>query len=307
MLDFTALRNFMAVAEARSFSRAATKLYVTQPAVSHQIRRLETGLGVKLFLRRPDEVTLTDAGRILRESCVDLFNRLAEAETRVKNAQQSIEGLIRVGCPAGIADGWLVPILIAFQKAHPKVGYRLFVGGDDRIRRRLRDHQLDLAIVIQGLAESHARLGQERIYEEEFILLIPGGSGRQRRPPRAEDVVFSRSFVVFEEHDYMLQRWLEVNFAGRASEARIGHICNHLPGIIAMVRAGLGMAVLPRHAAARALEAGEVTEVPPPNSNVKNLFSVAYPLQDPMPLRLEAALQHIRQAAAPATRKGQKA
>jgi LysR family nitrogen assimilation transcriptional regulator len=307
MLELTALRNFMAVAEARSFSRAAAKLYVTQPAVSHQIRRLELELGVRLFLRKPEEVTLTDSGRILRESCVDLFNRLAEAETRVKNAQQSIEGLIRVGCPAGIADGWLVPVLIAFQKRYPKVGYRLFVGGDDRIRRRLHDRQLDLAIVIQGLAESHTRLGQEPIYEEEYILLIPGGSGRKRRPPRAEDVVFTRSFVVFEENDYMLRRWLEVNFAERASDVRIGHICNHLPGIIAMVRAGLGMAVLPRHAAAHALEAGEVTEVPPPNANVKNRFSLAYPIQDPMPLRLEAVLEHVRQAAAQGARAGQKA
>ncbi|MBI4870173.1 MAG: LysR family transcriptional regulator [Candidatus Riflebacteria bacterium] len=297
MLDFTALRHFLAVAETRSFSRAAQKLFVTQPAVSHQIRRLEKDLGLRLFERHPDQAVLTDPGLFLQQFCIDLFNRLGEAEARVRSSVHAVEGTVRLACPTGLADCWLIPELIKFRKAHPAVDYRVWMGPDEFIRSRLEDRRLDLAIIVQAITETGQRLVQTPIYTEEYVLFVPGGSGRQRQPPPADDVVFTRPFVVFEENDYMLRRWLEENYPGRAGDVRIGHVVNHFPALIAMVKAGLGVAVLPRHTVRRALDHGELTEVPAPKANPLNRFSLAYHRQEPMSPKLEKLVAHLGAAA----------
>ncbi|MBI3890205.1 MAG: LysR family transcriptional regulator, partial [Candidatus Wallbacteria bacterium] len=282
MLELTALRHFMAVAETRSFSRAAKKLFVTQPAVSHQIRGLERTLGVPLFRRDPGVVGLTDAGRYLQEFCSGLFTSLAGVETTLSNLKQSIQGTVRCACPSGLADAWLLPRLIAFHKQNPRVDYRITVGRDEAVRKVLLERQVDFAIVLDRIAAGGASLKHLPVFQEEYVLLVPGGSGRKRRPPRAADVVFRRPFVVVEENDYMVRRWLDVNYPERAGDIRIGHVANHIPAVIALVKAGLGMGVLPRHAVVDALASGQVTEVAPPKSNVTNRFFLAYREQHPM-------------------------
>ncbi|MBI2944869.1 MAG: LysR family transcriptional regulator [Candidatus Wallbacteria bacterium] len=297
MLELNALRHFMAVAESRSFSRAARKLFVTQPAVSHQIRGLERSLGVALFQRNPGTVALTDAGRYLQEFCIDLFGRLTEVETTLKNLQKSIQGTLRCASPSGIADTWLLPRLIAFQKANPRVDYRVTVGRDESVRNLLQERQVDFGIVLDRIAAAGTGLKHIPVFEEEYVLLVPGGSGRKRRPPKADDVVFRRPFVVVEENDYMLKRWLDVNYPDRAGEIRIGHVVNHIPAIITMVKAGLGMGVLPRHAVVDAIESGQVSEVSPPKSNVTNRFFLVYREQHPMPYTLGQAVEFLAREA----------
>lgn len=296
MLELTALRHFRAVAEARNFSRAAEKLFVTQPAVSHQIRLLERTLGVRLFERTRGAVELTEAGRTLDEFCLDLFARLTEAETRVRNLQQKVEGPIACASPAGITDGWLVPELVKFQKQHPAIDYRIVTAADETVRQLVLDRRVDFGIVLERVQVPGSALLHVPVFEEEYVLVVPGSPGRKRPPPMAGDVVFSRSFVIVEESDFMLERWLAVNYPGRAKEIRVRHVANHIPAILAMVQAGLGVAVLPRHSVARAIRSGRLAEVVPPASNVRNRFVLAYREQEPMPLKLRSIVGHLAAA-----------
>src|ERR1700704_3762111 len=96
-MDLAALRVFLAVAEERSFSRAAAKVHRTQPAVSQAVRRLETDLGEELFDRSSKSGTLTDAGRVLQNYGQRLVRLAEEAESAIRELRDLRRGRVLLG------------------------------------------------------------------------------------------------------------------------------------------------------------------------------------------------------------------
>ena len=118
-----ALRSFDAAARHQSFTRAAEELCVTQGAVSHQIKALESELGVQLFKRRRNGLIITDAGRDYLAVVHDVFDRLELGTDRLLQRQRS--GTIIVSTSPDFAAKWLVARLGRFAEAHPEIELRL--------------------------------------------------------------------------------------------------------------------------------------------------------------------------------------
>ena len=118
----SAIRVFEAAARHLSFTRAADELGMTQAAVSYQIKLLEERVGGPLFLRRPREVVLTEAGRQLASPLREAFEILREAFSEL--ADQS-EGTLTINTMHSFAANWLAPRLGAFSLAHPNIAVRL--------------------------------------------------------------------------------------------------------------------------------------------------------------------------------------
>lgn len=118
----SAIRVFEAAARHLSFTRAAAELRMTQAAVSYQIKLLEERLGASLFLRRPREVVLTEAGRRLAPGTSDAFDVLRETYARFAQAE---EATLIVNTMHTFAAQWLAPRLGVFQLAHPEIAVRL--------------------------------------------------------------------------------------------------------------------------------------------------------------------------------------
>lgn len=130
-----ALRAFEAAARHLNFTVAAAELFVTQAAISHQVRQLEEWLGLRLFERRGHALTITEAGRRYLADITVALDRIAAATARV---QQGIEGPLRITVLPSFAACWLVPRLDAFRAEHPEIelrlttSTRLWDGIDDR-------------------------------------------------------------------------------------------------------------------------------------------------------------------------------
>jgi LysR family transcriptional regulator of beta-lactamase len=118
-LPLNALRAFEASARHLSFTRAAAELYVTQAAVSHQVKALETKLGAALFRRLPRGLVLTDAGQALLPVLTDTFDRLGRALQRFEAG--AVRESLSVGVVGTFAVRWLMPRLDAFRETHPLV------------------------------------------------------------------------------------------------------------------------------------------------------------------------------------------
>lgn len=117
------LRAFEAAARHLSFTRAADELAVTQTAISHQIRRLEAQLGLKLFVRRNRTLALTREAESYLPAVRAAFEDLRRATQRLKRPQR--DGLLTVSTLASLAAKWLLPRVVAFQEAHPGVEVRV--------------------------------------------------------------------------------------------------------------------------------------------------------------------------------------
>src|SRR6476619_4270678 len=119
-MDLAALRIFLAVAEERSFSRAAAKVHRTQPAVSQAVRRLEDDLGEQLFDRSSKTGTLTDAGKALQSYGERLVRLAEEAESAIRELRDLRRGRVLIGANEA-AVHTLLPLISRFRQRHPEI------------------------------------------------------------------------------------------------------------------------------------------------------------------------------------------
>src|SRR5918995_7297046 len=114
-MDLTSLRIFLAVAEERSFSRAAAKVHRTQPAVSQAVRRLEVDLGEELFDRSSKSGTLTDAGKVLQNYGQRLIRLAEESESAIRQLRELRAGRVLIGANEA-AVHTLLPLMAQFHR-----------------------------------------------------------------------------------------------------------------------------------------------------------------------------------------------
>jgi DNA-binding transcriptional LysR family regulator len=143
-MELRHLRYFTAVAAHGSFSRAANNLHLTQPALSRQVKDLEDELGVPLFVRGTNAVTLTEAGEIFYEDARDLLARADQAIQRVRGEARS--EVLRVGYGPSLTAGIMPRALERFQNAVPRVRIELEDLTPREIADKVRDGLLDLVI-----------------------------------------------------------------------------------------------------------------------------------------------------------------
>jgi DNA-binding transcriptional LysR family regulator len=146
-MELRHLRYFVAVAEEKSFTRAAVRLHVSQPPLSRQIRDLESEIGVNLFDRSTNGVRLTEAGETF---LVDARNLLVSSEEAIERAKAVVLGQrerVRIGHASGTIDIF-GRALQSFSRSHPRVSVSLREMTDQGILRGLRDRTLDVALIV---------------------------------------------------------------------------------------------------------------------------------------------------------------
>jgi LysR family glycine cleavage system transcriptional activator len=159
-LDF--IQGFEAAARTLSFTKAAEELFITQSAVSRQIRSLEEHLGVPLFERRPRSLGLTDAGRSLQRTSVEVLERLQEATDRLRT--EGAAPHLTVTTTGGFASLWLIPRLRKFTALYPDVDVRISASYKTvDLERNLVD------VAIRYCAEDEAPDGAVRLFGEELF------------------------------------------------------------------------------------------------------------------------------------------
>ena len=171
-MDTRQLAAFCAVVERKSFSQAAERLGVTQPAVSLQIRSLEQRLGRQLLDRSGRRVEPTEAGRRLYASA----QRVLAAEEHLleeldADDEGAITGRLELGASTG-PGGTVVPLLLCeFQEQHPDVGVRLTVSDTQTVVDRVAGRELELGIV--GAGRRHRGVAFEPFFSDEVVLACP--------------------------------------------------------------------------------------------------------------------------------------
>jgi DNA-binding transcriptional LysR family regulator len=163
-MELRHLRYFVAVAEERGFTRAAERLWVAQPGLSTQIRRLETELGVRLFDRHTRGVDLTDAGELLLERARVVLGAADIAAATGADARAGLSGTLRVGVSHGPCWSDTSVLLRQFTVGRPQVELTMMQGPGGTLCRDLRDGRLDALIAPEAFVSPELRflaLGHE--------------------------------------------------------------------------------------------------------------------------------------------------
>jgi DNA-binding transcriptional LysR family regulator len=169
-MELRHLRYFVAIAEERSISRAAERLWIAQPGLSTQVRRLEAELGIQLFHRHPRGVDLTPAGEVFLERARVALAAAEEARTIGADLESGLVGTVRLGISVEAPSRLAPTLLAAFGAARPDVEVTVFESYGGTLMRDLRDGRFDamLAPSAFGSADLHFL----RLASEPWVVLV---------------------------------------------------------------------------------------------------------------------------------------
>ncbi len=237
-MDIQALSAFRAVAETGSFTRAAARLFITQPATSKRVAALEAELGVKLFDRIGQRPELTHAGRLLLPRAIRILDEVAESRRQIVNLSGKICGRLVFATSHHIGLHRLPPVLQRFTRRYPEVQLDLRFMASERACREVEAGHLELAVVT--LPESTgANLHAEKLWDDklEFVVSHDSQASNLNMLAQRDAILPSRETVT---RQLIARRFRESGF-----ELTVAMETNYLETIKKMVEIGLGWSALP--------------------------------------------------------------
>ena len=244
-MELRQLRYFRAVALAGGFRKAAEELSISQPSISHQVRRLELQLGVRLFERKTRPPTLTPAGRRLLEHAERL---LAGAETAAADMRQfSTHGgnRLAVGAMQYLTFLELPELLVRFQQAHPEITVTVNIGNSGELEALLHRGDVDIAIAHVNEDAPPTGLSVQRLRQEEIVLLV-GPSHPLAARGEVEIGELADSPFVVSRPGGRVRETFEASASASGFTPRVAFETADMATTLALVSRDLGVATVPR-------------------------------------------------------------
>lgn len=261
LADLADLQAIVALADTLHFGRAADRLHVSQPALSKRIQRLELRVGGPLLVRRYRDVRLTEAGRLLAERGRTLLQESAAMLTLSQRAARGEAGQLRIGFGIASILGLLPDVLLRFRRAHPAVHLQLRdMSTPDQVNA-LAAGDIDIGFVRQPISDD--RLVLRPVLDERLVAALgprsPWDARAGLRSVRDEPFIIITRARSASFYDHALSICAAAGFA-----PRIVQEANELFTVLSLVRAGLGVSLVPRSAALMRLSGVRFRELPLP-------------------------------------------
>jgi DNA-binding transcriptional LysR family regulator len=271
-MELTELRVFLRVASERSFSRAATKLHRTQPAVSQAVRRLEDSIGERLFDRATKDATLTDAGRVLRDYAERLLRLSEEAEAAVRDLRDLRRGRVLIGANEASVHVAL-PLIERFRKLHPLVHVDVRRIPARQIGAEVAHGSLDFGVLTFQPAEP--RLGSIVLGQDELVMLVhPSHPLAQSKEVTLSECA-RQTVIAHNDPSHVRDRVLRL-FEQHHIPANILVSLPSLEGIKRAVGMQMGVALLPRRCAESEISRGDLVALAMPEIRLRRQVRIVY-------------------------------
>jgi DNA-binding transcriptional LysR family regulator len=272
------LQVFHAVAKHRSFTKAAETLFMTQPAVTFQVKQLEEHFNVRLFERGHGQISLTDAGQVVFDYAERILGLSSELDARMKDLTGQVAGPLLIGASMTIADYLLPQVLGEFKARFPSVVPRLLVGNSEMVQNQVAEHSLDL-----GFIEGDSLLPSlvtEVCCEDELELVCAPSHPLAKLQAVTPDVLAQHPYISREPGSgtrEVADRYLQK--AGAAAD--LLHPVMELgspEALKGLASTGYGFAIMSRATVAKEARLGTLVGIPFSPRMVRNLSAV-YPKQ----------------------------
>jgi DNA-binding transcriptional LysR family regulator len=167
VLDYHKLRIFKAVADLKSFSKAAQMLFLSQPTVTLQIKKIENYLGMTLFRRHKSNLELTEEGKVLYQFASKIIEDYMNMEENLKNVRKT--SVLYIGCSSTIGDYLLPKIITKFISENPEVSIKIFIGNSKEVEDGVLSKIFNIGLVEDNIISN--KLDVSEFYEDEIILI----------------------------------------------------------------------------------------------------------------------------------------
>ena len=249
------LKVFRVVAEHLNFRKAAEQLFLTQPAVTLQIKALENDLGLRLFDRSANRVTLTTQGRTLLRYARKIANLAAEAEQNVTAEDGQSSGALSLGVSTTIAQYVLPRLIGAFLDEHPRVQLSLQSGNTEQVVASVLNGKASIGLIEGPARQRGIRI--EPVMRDELVLIVPAELAVTQLSPQQ----FLNSSLLMREHGsgsrHVVEKALDkAGFKLKSFKSVMD--LDSTEAIKSAVEAGLGIGFVSRWAISKELELGVI-------------------------------------------------
>ena len=290
-MTFNELRYLVAIAQEKSFGRAAQRCFVSQPALSVAIRKLEEELGTPLFERGRAEITVTPVGERIVEQAQKVLEEAAHIREIAQAGRNQLVGLFRLGVIYTVAPYLLPDLIPALNERSPQMPLEIEENLTEQLETALKSGRIDAAII--AMPFQPPGVATEFLYEEPFQVVVPQQHRWARRKTiQPSELAGEHTILLNVGHcfrDQVLDACPELN-RGDAPVTRT----NSLETVRNMVASGLGVSVLPRDALTPKYHSRLVVAVPFAKPVPSRRIALAYRKSFPRP----AAIAAIREAVA---------
>jgi DNA-binding transcriptional LysR family regulator len=245
-MDLRHLRYFQAIAEELSFSRAAQRLNVVQPALSRALKELEGEIGTDVLARTRRSVALTPAGRVLLSETALLFERLDQTLRRVRRAAAGQDGELRLGYIGPPTQRFLAPLLAEFARRCPQVTVHLEERTPERVWEMVARGRLDIGLTRPVLAHAALRMETLLLRNERLCLAIPRSHAWSAKKSLAWRQLAGQPLIILARregaglHDEILAGCRAAGFT-----PRLVHTPSVVSTVLRYVEAGAGLGIIP--------------------------------------------------------------
>jgi LysR family transcriptional regulator, cyn operon transcriptional activator len=244
-LELRHFRYFVATSEALNFTRAARRLNVSQPALSHSISQLEERLGNKLFERSVRGIRLTPAGRVFEKTAHRVLREISASTQLVAESNGLIAGQIRLGFVSSVNISWLPMMIGRFLRKYPKVKFSVESIDISELERKLLDERLDLGVgFLEGSRQSLQTL--ELFVENLVVIANRKLVTKNFESMNLEDV--ARFPLVLLRTGFCTRELIDEGLGRKGIQADILAEFDSVDAIVSCVQEVAAISVLPEHA-----------------------------------------------------------
>jgi DNA-binding transcriptional LysR family regulator len=288
-VDLAALQVFQMVANERSYSRAAEKLYRTQPAVSIAMRKLEDWVGQPLFVPGSGARSLTDAGVLLFEYAERMLNLREE----IRKGLTELQGLERGQVSLGVNESSihaLLPALDRYRKLHPGIHIRVHRVFSRDVPRELLNHQLDIGVI--SYVPEERELAAVKFYRDALTLVVWPGHHLAKRREVDISALARETFVAHIVESPYRQRVIQL-FARHRVPLRIEVELPTIESIKRFVEMKRGVAIVPRMCVEREVARGDLHELSIRRMRIERRLYLVYRQDRPLPAAAKELVEII--------------
>lgn len=241
-MDIRTLRYFVEVVRQQSFTRAAEKLYVTQPTISKMLKNLEDELSCTLLIRDGRKLLMTDTGQVVFERGLAILDEFRQLEAELSDINHLNKGVLRLGIPPMVGMLMAGPIGL-FRQRYPGVELKISEFGGLTVQQAVMNGELDLAMTALPVEEESA-LTTLPLFSHPLCVLVPRSGEWLEQTSVSPTQLAAHPLLIYNE-DFALSRQLMQLFARHDVKPRIAVRSGQWDFLAAMVQAGVGVAILP--------------------------------------------------------------
>jgi DNA-binding transcriptional LysR family regulator len=259
MLNFSQLQTFVMVVSEGSMTAAADKLFLTQPAVSQQMKNLEDELDVELIVRGAKQIRTTAQGEMLYEYAKRILSLSQQAETAIKSVGAQLKGLLRIGTLNSIGLHLMSPVVNRLLKYNPDFKIKVEYARGEEIIKQFENDELDVIVLPETLINFNKSLSQahsEVFMKEEIWLVGPG-----------KDTFYPATLSIKE-----LKKIPYVHFSHEFPDfdKKLSEAAGDLPAVFEssnvgtlkrVIESGLGVGFLPAHSVKKQIRGGRLNRI----------------------------------------------